>query len=127
MYKEISIIIIVIALILFLDIATNHYTSYATNTLSEDLKILRENVLSENEEEINKKMQEIENKWNEYNEILAYYIEHDELEKVETELTTLKGGLEVKEYTHCIGNLDASIFILEHIQDKEKFSIQSIF
>ena len=127
MYKEISIIIIVIALILFLDVVTNNYTIYATNKLSEDLNILKEYVLSENEKEINKKMEAIENKWNEYNEILAYYIEHDELEKVETELTTLKGGLQVKEYSHCIGNLNATIFILEHIQDKEKFSIQSIF
>lgn len=127
MYKEISIIIIVIALILFLDVITNSYTSNATNILSEELNVLREYVLSEKEEKINKQMEEIENKWERYNEVLAYYIEHDELEKVETELTTLKGGLEVKEYTHCIGNLDATIFILEHIQDKEKFSIQSIF
>ena len=127
MYKELSIIIIVIAMIIILDIITNNYNTYAANTLSEDLRILRGEIISKIEKEINKKMEEIENKWREYKEVLAYYIEHDELEKVETELTTLKGGLEVKEYTHCIGNLDASIFILKHIEEKEKFSIQSIF
>ncbi len=127
MYKEILIIIIVIALILFLDVITNNYTSNATCVLTGDLNNLRDYVISEKKEDINNKMKEIEDKWDEYKNVLAYYIEHDELEKVETELTTLKGSVEVKEYTHCVGNLDATIFILEHIQDKEKFTIQSIF
>lgn len=127
MYKEISIITIVIALILLLDVVTNNYTTYAADTLSENLNTLRQHIMAKNEKEINNKIKEIEDIWHNYHEVLAYYIEHDELEKVETELTTLKGSLEVKEYEHCIENLDTTIFILEHIKDKERFSIQSIF
>lgn len=131
MYKEILIIGIIIILIFALDIITNKYTSIATENLSNDLEELREelreDIIKEKEDVINDKMKAIFDKWHKYHEVLVYYIEHDELEKVETELTTLKGSLEVKEYPHSIGNLDTAIFILEHIKEKEKFSIQSIF
>ena len=56
MYKEISIIIIVIALILFLDVITNNYTTYAADTLSENLNTLREHIMVKNEKEIDNKI-----------------------------------------------------------------------
>ena len=54
-------------------------------------------------------------------------MEHDELEKVGNSLTALEAHIEVKEYNDAIENLDESIFILQHIQEKERFSIRSIF
>ena len=52
----------------------------------------------QNEEKLNNQIENIVNNWNEKHKKLAYYIEHDELEKVETELVYLKGNIEVKEY-----------------------------
>ena len=72
-------------------------------------------------------MEIVRQKWKEKYNILAYYIEHDELEKVETEITRLSANIDVKEYEHCIEEIEASIFILEHIQNKEKLDIISIF
>ena len=69
----------------------------------------------------------IQNKWNEYQEKLAYYIEHDELEKVTTELTKLKADVETENYEFAIENLDNCIFILEHIKDKSALKIVNIF
>ena len=127
MYKEFIIIIIVIALILGLDIITNNYTENSVKIISEDLNILKESILQENKKEAQTKMQEVKSKWKERYKKLAFYIEHDELEKVETQLTCLEADISVDEYKHCISELETTKFILEHIQEKEKFSIQSIF
>ena len=127
MYKEFIIIIIVIALVISLDILTNNYTKNTVAIMSEELNILRKNILDKNTEEAQAKMLEIKEKWEKRYNVLAYYIEHDELEKVETQLTALAADLNSKELPHCINDLDTTIFILEHIQEKEKFDLKSIF
>ena len=58
---------------------------------------------------------------------MAFYIEHDELEKVETCLTNIRSDIETEELEHSIENLDNCIFILEHIRDKESISLANIF
>jgi len=127
MYKEIIIIIVVISLIVGLDIITNNYTKQALEIIIYELNVLREYILSENKEKAEKQMQIVKEKWEDRYKILAFYIEHDELEKVETELTKLSADINVEEYKHCISELDTTIFILEHIQEKEEFHLRSIF
>ena len=127
MYKEIIIVIVVIALIIGLDVITNNYTETSVSILSDELNILRENILQEDKENAQTQMMNIKNIWEKRYNILAYYIEHDELEKVETELTSLAAFLNVEEYGECISELDKTIFVLEHIEEKEKFDVRSIF
>lgn len=127
MYKEFIIIIVVIALVVGLDIITSNYTKDSVEIISDELNILREYILEEDKKKAIDKMQEIKEKWEERYKILSFYIEHDELEKVETELTGLVADLSVEEYKNCIAELDTTIFILEHIQEKEEFNFRSIF
>lgn len=127
MYKEFIIIIVVIALVVGLDIITNNYTKDSLKIMSEELSILREYILEEDKEKSEKQMELVKEKWEERYNVLAFYIEHDELEKVKTELTGLDANLEVEEYKLCISELDTTLFILEHIQEKEEFHLRSIF
>ena len=94
-----------------------------------NLEDLKKNMISEeqDEEDLNNQIEDIVNNWNERHKKLAYYIEHDELEKVETELVSLKGNIEVKEYEQGIPNLNNCIFILEHIKEKTALQIKNIF
>lgn len=50
-----------------------------------------------------------------------------DINKVETELTKLKADQESQKYDDCINEIETTKFILRHIEDKEKFTIQSIF
>lgn len=127
MYKELIIITVVIILIVALDVITGKYTKDSVEVISNQLNELRIDILDENKEKAENKMQEIKQKWEERYKVLAFYIEHDELEKVETELTGLAADLNVEEYKHGIAELDTTIFILEHIQEKEEFHLRSIF
>ena len=126
MYKEILIIIIVVVLIIGLNAVTNNYTTYAAESLSNQLNTLREKILNK-EDNIRVLIDYLENNWNEYNEKLSYYIEHDELEKVGNGITAIKSHIEVKENNDAIENIDEVVFILKHIEDKEKFSMKSLF
>ncbi len=127
MLKEIVIIIIVLALVISLDVITNNYTTYAVDSFSEQLVELREFLLKEDKDNITKKIQKIDNDWKKHNRKLAYYMEHDELEKVGSSLSALKAHIEVEEYNDALEKLDSNIFILQHIEEKEKFSVESLF
>ena len=127
MYKELIIIIVVILFVVGLDIITNRYTKESLNILSDDLNILREYILDKDKQKSEEKMKKIKQNWDERYKILAFYIEHDELEKVETEMVKLEADIEVEEYKHCISELETVIFILEHIQEKEEIHFRSIF
>lgn len=127
MYKEFIIIIVVIALIVGVDIITNNYTKQSLEIMKSELNILREYISKESKEESQSQMKKVIEKWEERYKTLAFYIEHDELEKVETELTGLSADINAQEYKHCIAELDTTIFILEHIQEKEEIHLRSIF
>lgn len=127
MYKELIIIITIIIAIIALDLITNNFTEATVTIFEQDLKQLR--ISLENEDELKNvnEINTIKEKWKVKYDKLAFYIEHDELEKVGTEFTKLSSYIDTKEYEEAISELDTVDFILKHIKDKEKFSIQSVF
>ena len=154
MKKELVISIIIIILIIIGNIVTQSYTKECISKMNEELEKLKDISLNaeskeeikqkegqvsdeirnskiekkeEKNEEISKKIDEIEKTWNEYQEKLAYYIEHDELEKVESQIFTIKGFSEVERYDEIVPELEKCVFILQHIQDKTKINIKNIF
>ena len=72
-------------------------------------------------------MKQVKSKWEDSHNKLAYYIEHNELEKVETELTGVESNIDVSEYEESINNLDKSVFLLKHIEDRYAFNLENIF
>ena len=99
--------------------------------MNEKLEQLKETSMKakigEKSEYIGNEIKEIEDLWNESQEKLAYYIEHDELEKVETQIFTMSGFNEIEKYDEIVPELEKCVFILEHIQDKTKINIKNIF
>lgn len=129
MYKEIIICVVVIIIVVGLNILTQNYTKESIALMTDNLESLKQTMITEEQDEdnINEQIDNILNNWNDRHKILAYYIEHDELEKVETELVLLKGNIEVQEYEQGIPNLSNCIFILEHIKEKTALQIKNIF
>lgn len=130
MYKEIIITIIVVTLISVGDFLTQGYAQKSIDEISTELQQLRENLIEDEPKDQNKlqeKIASIYDNWEKMYQKLAYFIEHDELEKVETQLTSIKGNIEVAELEQSVPELDKCVFILEHIKNKEKLMIQNIF
>lgn len=129
MYKELVISIVVIALVAVGNIITQNNTVKSVEEVSDQLTILRDEIAGQyvSQEKAKKKMEEIEKMWKEKNETMAYYIEHDELEKAQTELTKLKANIDTRDYSQAVESLDTCIFILKHIKDKTALKIVNVF
>ena len=129
MHKELIICLFIILLIISLDLITKYSTENIVNILNDDLENFKEILIKDNVEqkEVKEKMGDIMNLWRKKYEVLAYYIEHDELEKVETELTSLSSSIDIEEYDDGVENIDRCIFILNHIQNKYVMEIKNIF
>lgn len=127
MKKEIIICFVVIAIVVILSTVTERHTDYIMNGIEGSLNDLRGDLISENEEKVNIEISEVFKKWQEEKDMLAIYIEHDELEKIETYLTEINSNIETKEYSIAVESLDTCNFIMEHIKDKYKFSLKNIF
>lgn len=129
MYKEMVICLIVIVMIIVGNVITQNNTIKIVEEMKSNLEILKEEVIKEmaSKEKATQKMQKVQKTWAEHYETMAYYIEHDELEKVETELTKLSSDIETEEYSMAAENLSNCAFILEHIKDKSALKIVNIF
>lgn len=127
MLKEMIISILVIVLIFTLDFFLQNYTKDSVEVMTGKLEILRENLLKKDEEAILNNMQDINNNWEDIQYKLSFFIEHNEIEKVKTNLVALEGDIQVKQYDVSISELNKSIFVLEHISDKYAFNLVNIF
>ena len=129
MKKEIIIIIFIISLITILHIFTQNESGDFFESISEDLTNLEDRILSEQpqKEELEKMIDELEDKWRSKYEIHACFIEHDELEKVSTQLVSISADIRVQDYGKSVDEIEKCKFILKHIQDKDSLKIVNIF
>ena len=142
MKKELVICIFIIALIIITNIITQNNTKHSVSKMSERLDVVSQIVIDElnmqNEDDkieaekleknnIKREIDKLEKTWNELQEKLAYYIEHDELEKVETQIYAIKGFYEIEKYDEILPEAEKCSFILKHIEEKTKISVKNIF
>ena len=131
MWKEVIICGVIIITIFIGNQITQNYSVETIEELTKELEELKQEMHQEQEnidlERTNEKMDNIFKQWNERHDKLAYYIEHDELEKVESQISSIKGFIEVNNYEDVVPEIERGIFILGHIQDKSKLNIKNIF
>ena len=127
MHKELIICIILVILIIIGDIITQNYTKNTVNYITNELETLKQGLIEKSKEQADDKINKIDEKWNEAHDKLSYYIEHDELEKVETNFTACKSLAKTEEYEQAISELEKTVYILAHITDKYSFDLVNIF
>ena len=102
MYKEVVICIIIVVAIISLDIFTQKYTQKTTSEITQIFSDLKGDMLNEDRDKIGEKVRVLDEKWGKKHDRLAYYIEHDELEKVDTAIVSLKSYVETDDYSSAI-------------------------
>lgn len=129
MIREVFVCLAIIILILVGNFFSQNYTSKSVAELTEKIDELKQEVSKNEQDEtvIKNKTEELYNTWRDRFNILAYYIEHTELEKVEAELVVLRGKVANLNYNETTENLEKSAFLLKHIEDKYAFNLQNIF
>ena len=131
MYKELVISLIIIIAIVMGNTITQNYTKQTVAELSDSLNELKEQISQDDEninwEDVEIQIEDINKKWNERYEKMAYYIEHNELEKVQSNITGLKSYTKKEDSPEALNQLNSSIFILKHIQEKNELNLKNIF
>ena len=131
MKKEAIITIVIIVVIFLAEYTTKNYTKQVFSKVENELNLLKEEILDDknanNKEYLIKRTESIKEDWEKDNELLSYYLEHDELEKVNTQIVLIKGYFESDSLQDSIPDLEECIFILKHIQEKEAFNLKNIF
>ncbi len=132
MYKEIIIVLIIIIIVVSLEFITQKYTSKIIQEMTNHLSEIEYEIYSVNKDNTdNKKLLNkiniVYDKWLKYHDVLSLYLEHNELEKVETDFVSFKSLIESSKYEFALSELEKAIFILNHIGDKYAFNLSNIF
>ena len=125
MSKEIIITSVILILVIISNIWVSHFIDGKLNHIVEKLDELEISLTNENYEETQVKLNEIDKYFNESEEMLSCYIEHDELEKVKTEFTSLKAFVKF-EKEDTFESLDKMRFIIEHIEEKDDLKLKNV-
>ncbi len=128
MFKEIFICVLILSMIFVGNYITQSYTLKSVDEISNRLIEIKDEIEKETSEDkkINDKIRDMSSNLEKKHDKLSYYIEHNEIEKLETELTSLKSYVEVKEYDEAINEIDRALFLLNHIKDKYEFNLKTI-
>lgn len=129
MRKEEIITLAIIILIIIGDIFTQNYTKKAMDDTSHELSDIKEKAISQQytSQELADESKEIYSRWQIREKILAYYIEHAELEKVNTQILRMKAFFEGNVQDQCVAEIENGIYVLDHIKIKQAFSLKNVF
>lgn len=129
MRKEFIIIIIILILIIIGHIVTQNYTKNFFDDISKELQKIEDKVLNGDidGDSLKNDIKIVQDKWDKKYDVCACYIEHDELEKVQTQLVAIKANIDTGEYDKCVEKIESCKFVLKHIEDKDSFELVNIF
>lgn len=129
MYKELIISAVIVISIFALDYITQKYTDNVINDAIKDLTTIKQAMKQEpvENERVLKQASDNYEKWLNYHKRLAFYIEHNELEKVETNYVAGNSFLENAKYEDAMSEIEKTIFVLQHINEKYSINLENIF
>ena len=123
----------VMMILILISVISGHYltqkkSSDVFQSIEKDLNELKTMVEEEEtQDNLNARIKKIEDKWNDEYEILAYYTEHDELEKIGVQLSIINSTIKTKTNNDTFMEIDRCIFLIEHLEDKEDLKIVNMF
>ena len=123
--KEIILLVIIFSLITLLEMITEKNLNDNLKEINNMLnKIENEIRLSEYKEDDAK---EIFYVWKKIYDVLALYIKHDDLDYITIEIVKLKINIQNKNKNQCLKNIEEIKFLVDNLNQKNKFDLKNIF
>ena len=132
MFKETLIIIIIVLIIIIIgDIGIQNYITKTSDELALQLEELKQKLETleegKNTEELKELSSKIYEDWEEINKKWSIIVIHSELDTIELALIGVKSTIEANELQDTLQEIEKSIFLVEHIKEKEKLKLKNIF
>ena len=127
--KEFTIIFIILIIIVGGAIYTNNYLNNSSQKMVSMLEDLKQKVghKENNMEELKTEVEKVYDEWENTEKKWAFIVLHSELDLIETSFVKMKAQIEEGELKKSMEEIEASIFLVNHISEKEKFCLKNIF
>ncbi len=125
MSKELVISIAILLIIIVANVWVSHFIDGKLDYMIDELEDLEVCLSDGRRVDAENKISEIDHYFNESEDVLSCYIEHDELEKVKTEFTSLKACVKF-EKDDAFEALDKMKFIIRHIEEKDDLRLKNV-
>ena len=132
MKKEIILCISIIIIIVIADVITTKITDEKIVNISNKLEVLESKLDGEgkdksSQKEIEDYARDIRNTWKDDEKVLAYYIEHQELEKVGIEMDSLCSYAKCNDDKEELDSIARLKSLLSYISDKHDLKLNNFF
>ena len=132
MQKEMIIVAVIIVVVVVVNITTDKYTKNCVSEINmklEEICDMANASLEEGKEnnQIIEKMDALREEWSNFSKKLAFYIEHDDIEKVDTSIVEINEYIKLGLYDEAIPEIRKCSFILEHIKNKGELQVINLF
>lgn len=128
--KEYIVLIIIFILLITFDVLSRNYTEKSIQFLNSEVdEIIKISLYEENfdNNKILKKIEEFEKDWKKRQEVMSFYAEHNELEKVNVAISLMKSKIEVNKIEDAYENMVEIKYRIEHIKEKQELKLNNIF
>ena len=122
--KEYVILFFIIVFVILIEIITDNITNKSItdiNSTIEDLESALESGVAE------EKIKNLCSSWKKEEDKLAFYMEHDELEKVGVLVDNIKSDIANDSMDEINEKVDEIKLLLEHVKNKQKIELKNIF
>lgn len=127
--KEFTIIFIILIIIIGGAIYTNNYLNNSSQKMVSMLKDLKQKVENEANdiEELKTEVEKVYGEWENTEKKWAFVVLHSELDLIETSFVKMKAQIEEGELNKSMEEIETGIFLVDHINEKEKLCLKNIF
>lgn len=123
-FKEYVILFFIILFVILIEIITDNITHKSISDIDDKIKEV-ESALDT--EEAENKIEKLCSSWKKEEKKLAFYMEHDELEKVGVLVNNIKANIETESMEEINEEVNEIKFLLEHVKNKQKIELKNIF
>lgn len=129
--KEFITILVILILIFGGAYLTSKYLNSTVDELIKDIDGFESDVIkaktTENRDEMVKQAKLIKEKWEEIEQGWGIIVLHNELDNIKSSICKLSSNAEYGEFADCLEETQKLRFFIEHIKEKEEFSLINIF
>lgn len=126
MKKELVVSLIIVVVIVISDIFLQKYTNKAMDSLNYHLAELKQAIKDDENFDMHQ-VEKIKNELDKNFKFFSCYLEHDELEKIKTQIVIISSGVENEDKVFVCEEIDRAIYIIDHIESKQMLKLDNIF
>ncbi len=125
--KEYFIIVIILVIVFLIDYLTDKNLSDSTSWMRDGMVSVENKMKGNQESEAQNEFHDLAEKWNKEVEKLSLFVEHNELEKVSSDIVLIKSNFDTNDTDELFQNIADLKFMLEHIEEKNQLKLKNIF